>query len=393
MTAVAINAISVKEGGSLVVLSRLLQGLREVRPDWHWHVIANVRVADRIQKDAAVSVHCFPEVDNSPWRTRLWYETQLPVFLHRIGADLLFSQTNYLPLRRLPCPSLLLVQHAGHFSLAFQQLIEARLGNPLRRLIWRMKGRWVRASVRRADLVTVQTCALADRVVKETGISHDRVRVVPHGAGLTATQLQPVPPPAPGGGVRIGFITKFGVQKNFAVLFRAVAQLQAAGRQVTLVLTLDEQMTENQEILREAERLGIAGCLENYGELAFEAIEELYRSLHVFVFPSLCESFGFPLVEAMASGLPLLVAEVDSNVEVAGGGGIPFPSYDDACLSSLLTELMENRDLFQLRAQASQLRARDFSWMRAAASTAALMDELLSPVIPGRKETRTVHEC
>ena len=160
MSAVVVNAISVKEGGSLVVLRELLAGMAALRPGWRWHVVVNSKVSDSLCVPPNVKTICFPVVDRSALQTRLWYETSLLSLASRVGADLLLSLTNYLPLRRMPCPTLLLVQHAGHFSPVFRRLTEDRLGIA-GQAAWRLKGRWVRSSVLVADKVVVQTAALA----------------------------------------------------------------------------------------------------------------------------------------------------------------------------------------------------------------------------------------
>ncbi len=376
MTTVVINAISVREGGSLVVLRELLGGMSALRPSWRWQVVVNSQAPALPELPKVEYLH-LPKVDQSGWRTRLWYEIGLPALLKRVNATLLFSMTNYLPLRRLSFPALLLVQHAGHFSPVFRQLTETRLGLA-GRAVWRLKGGWVRSSVRVADAVTVQTEALADRVVCETGIAHNHITVILHGAGQAMLQPGLVAPPPEGEKFRVGYITKFGVQKNFAVLFGAMARLKQEGVPVSLVLTLSEAEPENRAVLESAWRHGLADVIENYGELRPDAVARLYGSLHAFVFPSLCESFGFPMVEAMAHGLPLLVADTSSNIEVAGAAGVSFPSHDPVALAGEIERLARNGEWFRQRAQASLAHGTEFSWTRAAAETTSLMDALMS---------------
>jgi glycosyltransferase involved in cell wall biosynthesis len=385
MTTVVINAISVREGGSLVVLRELLAAMVRLRPDWQWHVATNDEARDRLANPGNTTFHVYPEHRFAGWRVRIWYETELPRLVRQTRADLLFSQTNYLPARRMSCPTLLLVQHAGHFSAVFKRLTEAQLPSLSARLNWRLKGHWVRASIRRANRVTVQTAALAQRILQDTGLTPNRIRVIPHGIGQAVGDVALPLPPVAGLPVRIGYITKHGVQKNFGVLFAAAARLKTQGLRPVIVLTLADHLPENQAVFALATQHGVAELIENHGELSESKIDALYRSLHLFVFPSLCESFGFPLVEAMAHGLPLLVAATDSNREVAGSAGLSFPPDDASALAELIWKLAVDTAWHQDRAVASQERAACFSWDRAAAGTIELIENMLKDSI--RRDT------
>jgi len=377
MTVVVINAISIKEGGSLVVLKRLLCAMVELRPEWHWHVATNVEASLSLVDAHGMTCHVFRDDEFSGWKVRLWYETALPKLLNQVNADLLFSQTNYLPSRKLACPALLLVQHAGHFSDRFKDMTEAQLGSFGARVGWRLKGYWVKSSVRHAQEVTVQTKALAVGIRLETGLPAERIHVIAHGTGQAVHSEWLPTAPKPEQSVRIGYITKYGIQKNFVVLFKAVAQLKAAGLRPILVLTLASEMTETRDTLAVAEGLGILDCLENHGNLAGVELTQIYRSLHVFVFPSWCESFGFPMVEALAHGLPLLVGATESNIEVAGNGGLTFAPDDPLTLAALIQRLIKEPGWHEARAQASLERSRQFTWKKSAKSTLALMDCML----------------
>lgn len=377
MTTIVINAISVKEGGSLVALQNLLEGMVLLRPEWQWHVATNSEAHARLPDLHNTVFHVFPERVYAGWKVRLWYETGLPRLARQVKADLLFSQTNYLPMRKLPCPTLLLVQHAGHFSEVFKHLTEAQLARLPARLIWRLKGRWVKSSIQRAQSVTVQTRALARRITEETGVPRERVCVIPHGIGQAILHDHLPPSPVAGQPVRVGYITKYGVQKNFAVLFAAAARLQSLGITPVLVLTLAPRVSENQAVFECARQYGVAELIENNGELSAPEINALYRTLHLFVFPSLCESFGFPMVEALAHGLPLLVADIDANIEVAGKAGLTFPPNDGHALAALIYRLIEDPAWHQACALASHERAAHFTWHKAAAATLERMDRML----------------
>ena len=377
MTVIVINAISIKEGGSLVVLTHLLSEMARLRPGWQWHIVTNAEANKSLIDVPGTTCHVFPDEEFAGWKVRLWYEVTLPKLIRQVKADLFFSQTNYLPARKLACPALLLVQHAGHFSERFKTMTEAQLGGYVARLNWRLKGRWVKLSVRRAQAVTVQTEALAKAVAAQTAVAAEHFHVIAHGSGQAARTTCLPPAPKSGQPIRIGYITKYGVQKNFAVLFQAVSQLKSTGLQPLLVLTLAPELAENQAVLSLAMELGILDCLENHGNVTGSGLTQLYRSLHMFVFPSWCESFGFPMVEALAQGLPLLIAATESNIEVAGNSGLTFPPDDSQALAVLVHRLVEEPGWHQRCAQASLERSRQFTWPKAATATLMLMDSML----------------
>ncbi len=142
--------------------------------------------------------------------------------------------------------------------------------------------------------------------------------------------------------MRIGYIAKWGVQKNFDVLFAAIARLTAEGRDMRLVLTLDQNLAENVRLLARAKAMGLTPVIENAGNKDAAGISALYDTLDIFAFPSLVESFGFPLVEAMAKGLPVVAADTASNREVAGNAGSYFSPFDSEALATMLGRIIDD---------------------------------------------------
>jgi glycosyltransferase involved in cell wall biosynthesis len=106
-------------------------------------------------------------------------------------------------------------------------------------------------------------------------------------------------------------------------------------------------------------------------------MQSLYDGLDAFVFPSLCESFGFPLIEAMARGVPVVVARTPSNVEIAGAGALAFPPEDWRALADAVESLMSDPAGYRAQASRSLATARGFSWNRAALGTLDAIERTL----------------
>lgn len=368
---VLINAVSIKEGGSRVVLTRLLSAMVDARPDIEWLVAAHPKCIPVGCEERSISWLSLPAVDSSALRVLEWYEVALPALVRKYRPGVLFSQTNYLPRRPLACATMLLIQHAGHFSAEFDRL----MGTGLARLLWRQKRRWVHRSARAADLLTVQTAALAESISSQAGRPREQIAVIPHGPGMAAHRCSPRPERR-AESFRIGYITKWGVQKNFPTLFEAARKLSDAGYRFRIVLTLDPNFRPVNEIIAAARNLGIDALIENYGEVPQEDVSSIYDTLDIFVFASLCESFGFPMVEAMARGLPIVVAKTKENAEIMRGAALEFAPCDSDMLAYHLATLMDDNQERAKRAELSLAQSHAFSWQRAAEETIAALDSL-----------------
>lgn len=369
---VLINAVSIKEGGSKVVLTRLLSAMCKVQPNIEWIVAAHPKSIPTGVSDPSVSWLPLPEVEGSAVGFLKWYELTLPALVAKYRPDVLFSQTNYLPRRSITCGTLLLIQNAGYFSPEFDRVALDSLKSPLARFFWRTKSRWVRRSVEAATLVTVQTAALADAIVAQTSRSREEIVVIPHGPGIAAHRCSPRSQ-RPTDRFRIGYITKWGVQKNFQTLFEAARILMDEGYEFQLVMTLETGGRETDNVMTSARELGIDRLIENKGEVPLEDIASIYDGLDIFVFPSLCESFGFPSVEAMARGLPVVVAKTTENIEVTQGAALAFAPFDAGALAHHLAKLMDDDRERGRRADLSLSKSRNYSWERAARETIAAL--------------------
>jgi glycosyltransferase involved in cell wall biosynthesis len=240
--------------------------------------------------------------------------------------------------------------------------------------LWRRKRKWTHLSVAAADVLTVQTAALADAIAASGVRPREKIKVIPHGPGWV-NQRETAAERRRGTPFRIGYVTKWGVQKNFATLFRAIQTLARESNNIRLVLTLNERDPQVLRTLALAQELGLAPLVENHGEIGHQRIEALYDTLDAFAFPSLCESFGLPMVEAMARGLPVVAADTAVNREITAEAGHFFAPDDAAALAALIRRLWHTPQEWRSAAQRSLARGRGFSWPEAALRTISALEE------------------
>lgn len=107
-----------------------------------------------------------------------------------------------------------------------------------------------------------------------------------------------------------------------------------------------------------------------FGYASPQDLPLLYASAHVFVFPSLLEGFGLPVLEAMSCGTPTICSNSTSLPEVCGPTGLTFSPYDHLAIRQTLARVLGDPQLRHDLSQHGLQRAREFSWQRTAQETA-----------------------
>ena len=104
--------------------------------------------------------------------------------------------------------------------------------------------------------------------------------------------------------------------------------------------------------------------------------EDLYQSFanaSAFIYPSLFEGFGLPVLEALAAGLPCACSDIRPLNQIARDAALFFDPHSDQAMEDALTRLVEDEDLRRRLAAVGPLRAARFPWQRTARATLALL--------------------
>jgi alpha-1,3-rhamnosyl/mannosyltransferase len=107
-------------------------------------------------------------------------------------------------------------------------------------------------------------------------------------------------------------------------------------------------------------------------------LPDLYRGASLFVYPSFYEGFGLPVIEAMASGVPVVASNTTSLPEVVGDAGVLVNPYNVDELKDALAEILENEEKRMELSEKGLERARLFSWEKCARETVAVYEKVLS---------------
>ena len=112
------------------------------------------------------------------------------------------------------------------------------------------------------------------------------------------------------------------------------------------------------------------------GRLSRDDLRLLYSYTDLFVFPSLYEGFGMPVLEAMGCGAPVVTSQTTALGEVAGDAAVLVDPRNARELGTAITSLLESESLRTSLKEKGFLRVKQYSWQRAAAKTLELYSSL-----------------
>jgi glycosyltransferase involved in cell wall biosynthesis len=370
---IVLNAASAKMGGAVSYIVSLLRELSGGARDDEFLVFLPPETAAKLEGPAP-NIHVLPvEICRAGLLRRMWWEqVTLRRFLKRQKAGVLYSTANFA-MFFCPARQILLVRNALYFSRLHRErfLPKHRLGY---RLAFALRRRLIIQSARVADVVMTPTRAMLNELRRCVKVKNGVVN--PYGVAA------PEPPVKGWGGavrrfdearnrvVRLLYVSLYGEHKNLSTLLQALAIVNAGdGTRFKLTTTADPAWAgaawtvTHREDIRLARRPGIAGWVEFTGPLSPQQAAGVYAGADIFVFPSLVESFGFPMAEAMRHGLPILAADTPVNREVCGRAAIYFSPLSVEDLAGRLRSLATDGALCRrLGARGREESAERFSW-------------------------------
>src|SRR2546426_257704 len=162
-------------------------------------------------------------------------------------------------------------------------------------------------------------------------------------------------------------------RKNVPLLVQTVARLRAEAD--AYLLQVGGRFTGEQEQL--IERLGLRRYVRTAQFADETTLRRAYRAADVLLFPSLYEGFGYPVIEAFASGLPVVTSGAGGLKEVGGDAIVVVEGRDPAAYVQAPEALSDDPARMELLIARGRVRAREFSWQKTAERTAEVYRKLL----------------
>ena len=239
------------------------------------------------------------------------------------------------------------------------------------------------AGLKRADHLIAVSEYTKQCLVEHLGIAPDKISVVYN--GIDHERFRPLTVPAairekyrlPPGRRYLIYVGSEDPRKNLVALIGALAKVRNELPNVELIKVGRAHFDrERRRLIDLANRLGVRTEIHFLEDVSEDHLPLLYNLAEVCVIPSLYEGFGFPLLEAMACGTPVVYADAGSLPEIAGNAGVRvFPCDVDTLTNTLLALLTRKQKQLLLRS-AGQNQAAGFTWTATVRSTAAVYGHL-----------------
>ena len=364
-----INSLAASAGGGLTYIRNVLPLLAQ-EPGLQLTVAISPGLRQEFQGLPTVE---FAESTGSTAR-RFWQEQfRLPNLIRKSGSHVLLSPGNFA-LRRSTVPQILLSRNSIYCSRDYYSDLITRGEYRL----WaetRVRALLAKRSIQWADVTVAPSQAFADELHRWTG---EPIRTIHHGFNHESFSRNAAPLNSDieeklareEGALRLLFVSHYNYYRNFETLIRALPRIcqSVKNKPVRLFLTCKFASGANpgsydpQSIASLIKETGVGDQVIELGTVPYSQLHHLYRQCHVYVTPAYAETFAHPLVEAMASGLPIAASDIAVHREICRNAAVYFERFSPEMLARCVAEVADSKPLAERMSRAGRKRSRQFSW-------------------------------
>ncbi len=381
-----INALAASAGGGLTYIRNVVPQIAEMEDVKATVLLASQFVCELTGSSKNINV-VGRNVSSNPALRFLTEQRIVPDLIRSCGADVLLSTGNFTVMQS-PVPQILLSRNSLYTSRDFARDLRSR-GDYRLWLDNEVKSAFARRSIQTADLVVAPSEAFAQELRLWTG---KPVAAIHHGFDPRVFAGDPSPLPhdvqerlnVRNDAVRLLFVSHYNYYRNFETLLGAMPLLKRKlqPRAIVLLLTCNLAAKTNSSGYRSenaaalVQQLGLGSEVVELGAVPYRMLHHLYRAANIYVTPAYAESFAHPLVEAMASGLPIVASDLAVHREVCGDAASYFNRFSPQEFADRVLELVASPQTASEMSERGRQRAAVFSWKKHVEQIIALAEQL-----------------
>lgn len=395
MARVLLNALAASAGHGITYMRNILPRLASYRGKHKFTVLVpkafHNEYGSLTGKNLQMATTSF---NGNIFARLLWEQTVIRNFIKSQEIDILVSLGNF-GLIRSPVPQILSSNNDLYFSETFENDLKRRKEYS-KLSVHRLKCKLARLSIKHADINVTPSNAFTEHIRSFDDLRNCRFEVLNYGFDPRGFTHNSNPPDrsifeklkTSSNCYRLLYVSHYNYFRNFETLIRALPIIKdriasEEGKDVQLVLTTDIKggavyggydASSASELI---DKMGVRDSIAMLGPIPYEKVHHLYRLCDLSIRPSYCESFGNPLLEAMAMGVANVVADMDVHKEVCGDSALYFNTFDKRSLARQCVRLLMDKDLRCILVKRGLGRYKQFSWDVHVEKLVGLVDALI----------------
>ncbi len=358
---ILIHALGANKGGAMRHLTNFLPALRKYDSQRDYIVLVRDSVP-LFKTSENIHIERVSGTEQTYWAKRLIYDIYwLPQRLKREKFSAVVSLTNFGPIWS-SVPHIFFQRNPIYYCSHYLQKITGRL-----KLETLLRRKLAVASMKRSDVVVTPSHSMAEMIRQKCPQVKDRLfRTLYHGFSRESS-LSPLEPRykklLTRAGIKLLYPTHPAPHKGFHILFDMLAQFKKVRSDFTLFtpISYDEWPEVVGEYERQIQTLELQNHVVFMGNIPQRQMGALYQQCDLMVYPSLCESFGFSMIEAMGYGLPIVAAGTDINREMCGEGALYYDALNPSDGAKMILKALESGESKKLL-EGGQKRINSFDW-------------------------------
>ena len=372
---ICINALSASLGGGITYIANLAPILNTPPGDKHTFILllAKGQTTDLSLPSNVRCLHVYIPFGNSILRV-VYEQLVLPFLLFFWQVDLLFTPQDMVTLFS-PCPVVIALRNPNLYT----RLKQGWRGKDALRIA--ILGVLARISVWKAQRVIFVSKDSRQWISQNINLSLNKSVVVYHGIDPDIFSKQDVIDVKKKYNLVQPFILSVSTiyrYKNFVRLIEAYDQLCQIGCQHDLVIVGKNLDPPYWGIMKKkVQDLNLETRVHLIGGVEYRCVFSFFQNADVFVFPSYLETFGHPLLEAMALGVPVIASDIQVFREIAGDAALYFDPYDVDHIASVLWDVLNDSKQKEVLRAEGVSRLKQFSWQKTVQETLQVFDEVI----------------
>jgi len=338
-----INAIGTRHSGAAIVLLDLLRGLLTLPEPEEIVVFASPAQERRFEfpRSERLQIVDCPTYTGDPVRRFIWLQTRFDSWIRAFGCDVVLNLNNLAG--KITVPQILFIQQSLYFSQEALNAYKSLPGFELKR--WRILAEaplirlFMRISAKRSDRVVVQTQTMREWLIRWLQLDDNKVAVIPpiiQSIQFTSDDSAILDPLRDDRFRHFLYVGSSAPYKNLEVVFSVAKLAFKKKKNWRFYVTIDIlQAVQNSNLMA-------------LGTLDRNKLFEAYRLIDALIMPSLVETVGLPMLEAMVAGKPVIAVDRPYAHEICGDAALYFDPHSVSSLYRNLDAIVNDHEVRRL---------------------------------------------